>query len=150
MKNIENYFEYNHNLSAGAQPTAEQIAWLKENGVEAIVNISPVSTKNYLKEEAALIEQLDMAYVHFPIDCSNLKAHHYLTFKGILDGLKGKKTFVHCGGNIKTSNLIHMYHVLEKDVNEAESAHQLLQVQTPEEKWLNYFKRFGMEGLMPA
>ncbi len=145
---IDNFLEYDEMLSSGAQPNSEQIIELKENGFEAIVSISPVSTRNYLPEEAELTESLSMNFVHFPIDCSNLKPVHYTTFNGIMKGLEGKKTFVHCGGNIKSSNLIHMYNVLEKGNDELESASVLQKVQQPEEKWLKYFKAFGMKGIL--
>ena len=145
---ISNYIEYSNNLAAGAQPSIEDLKSLKEKGFEAIVNISPFSTKNYLPEEPEIIEKLNMYFVHFPIDCSNLQDFHYPTFKGILNGLKNKKVFVHCGGNIKSSNLIHMYNVLENHINELDSAKTLSQIQTPEHKWIEYFKKFGMHGML--
>ena len=144
---IQNYYQYSNLLSSGAQPTAEQIASLKIEGFEAVVNISPASTRNALKDEAQIVESLQMDYVHFPVDCSNLRPIHYQTFKGIMNGLEGKKIFVHCGGNIKSSNLLHMYHVLEKEMDEAESLKTLKRIQNPEEKWFYYFKRMGMKGL---
>lgn len=144
---IQNYYQYNESLAAGAQPTPEQIAALKENGFDAVVNISPVSARNALKDEAVLVEQLKMDYIHFPVDCSNLRPVHYLAFQGIMSGLEGKKVFVHCGGNIKSSNLLHMYHVLEKGIDEAESLATLKKIQNPEEKWFRYFKMMGMQGI---
>jgi protein tyrosine phosphatase (PTP) superfamily phosphohydrolase (DUF442 family) len=144
---IQNYYQYNEFLASGAQPIAEQLSVLKQNGFEVLVNISPASARNALKEEAHLVEQHNMDYVHFPVDCSNLRPMHYTTFKGIMNGLEGKKVFVHCGGNIKSSNLIHMYHVLEKQAEEAESLKTLRNIQEPEEKWFNYFRQMGMQGL---
>jgi protein tyrosine phosphatase (PTP) superfamily phosphohydrolase (DUF442 family) len=143
---IQNYYQYNECLAAGAQPTAQQIAALKENGFEAVVNISPVSARNALKEEAEVVERLQMDYIHFPVDCSNLRPIHYLAFKGIMNGLEGRKVFVHCGGNIKSSNLLHMYHVLENGIDERESLVTLRKIQNPEEKWFRYFKMMGMQG----
>lgn len=143
---IQKYFQYNEMLASGAQPSVDQLEALKEQGFEAIVNISPVSAKNALYHEAQIVEQLGMDYVHFPVDCSNLRAVHYHTFKGIMAGLEGKKTFVHCGGNIKSSNLLHMYHVLEKGANEEDSFKTLKKIQSPEEKWFSYFKSMGMQG----
>ncbi|MCU4166399.1 fused DSP-PTPase phosphatase/NAD kinase-like protein [Carboxylicivirga caseinilyticus] len=144
---IFNYFEYNNTLSAGGQPTEDQIQELKNKGFEAIVSLSPVSTKNYLPNEAELTEKLGIDFIHFPVDCSQLQPIHYTTFKGIMHGLNGKKIFVHCGGNIKTSNLIHMYKELELGVNESDSLNELKRIQNPEEKWFSYFKSFGMQGL---
>lgn len=144
---IQNYYQYNETLASGAQPTPGQIAALREKGFEAVVNISPVSARNALREEADLVEKQQMDYVHFPVDCSNLRPLHYTTFKGIMDGLENKKVFVHCGGNIKSSNLLHMYHVLEKGVNETESLQTLKRIQNPEEKWFRFFKAMGMQGI---
>jgi protein tyrosine phosphatase (PTP) superfamily phosphohydrolase (DUF442 family) len=145
--NIQKFYQYDEMLATGAQPTSGDISGLKENGFEVVVNISPASARNSLKEESQLVEQQNMDYVHFPVDCSNLRPIHFNTFKGIMKGLEDKKVFVHCGGNIKSSNLLHMYHVLEKGVDEAASLNILKQIQEPEEKWFNYFQKMGMKGI---
>jgi protein tyrosine phosphatase (PTP) superfamily phosphohydrolase (DUF442 family) len=144
---IMNFYQYNEMLASGAQPTPEQIEKLKINGFEVVFNISPSSAKNALKEEALIVETNRMDYIHFPVDCSNLRPLHYSTFKGIMNGIQAKKVFVHCGGNIKSANLIHMYHVLEMGIDESESYKTLLKIQNPETKWFQYFKSFGMKGL---
>lgn len=144
---IFNFYQYNELLAAGGQPSAEQLAELKEGGFEAVVNLSPSSTRNYLPNEAQLTEELGMHLVHFPVDCSKLEELHFSMFKQIMQSLEGKKVFVHCGGNVKSSNLIHMYQVLEKGHDEEESLVHLKKIQQPEEKWFRYFKQFGMQGL---
>ena len=144
---IGNFYQYSGELAAGAQPTVDQFIDLKDDGFDVIFNISPYSTRNAIHNEGEIIEKLGMHYVHFPIDCSSLKPIHYKTFEGIMNGLKEKKVFVHCGGNIKSSNLIHMYHVIENQVDEVESLHTLKKIQNPEQKWFDYFKSFGMKGV---
>lgn len=144
---IPKYYKYNDLIASGAQPSIHHFETLKEEGFEVIVNISPVSAKNAIKEEAMIVESLKMDYVHFPVDCSNLRPLHYHTFKGIMDGLEDKRVFVHCGGNIKSSNLLHMYHVLEKGWDESQSLKSLKKIQDPEEKWYQFFKKMGMQGL---
>lgn len=147
LEKINNYYAYSELLSAGGQPTAEQLGILKEAGVELILNISPVSARNALHNEHQLVEILRMDYVHFPVDCSNLRTFHYATFRNILKSAEAKKTFVHCGANIKSSNLIHMYQVLEKGLNEKDSLQVLLSIQQPEEKWFRYFHELGMQNM---
>lgn len=144
---IENYYQYNSHLASGAQPSEAQFADLKEAGFEAVVNLSPVSTRNAITAEAAVVDNTGMTYVHFPVDCSHLQPHHYATFEGIVKGMKDKKIFVHCGGNIKSSCLIHMYHVLANGMDEATSLETLLKIHQPEEKWFDYFRLMGMEGV---
>ena len=144
---IFNFLQYNELLAAGGQPTKEQITQLQKEGYKAIINLSPVSTKNYLHDEAMEVEKAGMQYVHYPIDCSNLKLSHFVTFRNILKSLEEKRVFVHCGRNIKSSNLIHMYYVVEKGEKEEKSLQILRKIQIPEEKWLSYFRQFGMAGL---
>jgi protein tyrosine phosphatase (PTP) superfamily phosphohydrolase (DUF442 family) len=144
---IINFYQYSENLAAGGQPTAGQLKALKEDGFEAVFNISPASTRNYLADEAETVEKLNMDYVHFPIDCSNLKDSHYAVFSNVVKLFEGKKLFIHCGGNIKSSNLLHIYFVLEKGRDEAESIQELKKIQTPEAKWFSYFQKLGMAGI---
>lgn len=145
-KELPRYFKVNDSYATGAQPTAEGIGLLKKEGYTAIVNISPASTPNFLPEEGQISEGLNMEYVHYPVDCSNLKDRHYKVFSQILKGLDGEKVFIHCGGNIKSSSLMHMYRVIENKEEEKESLEDLLKIQNPEEKWFDYFRRFGMAG----
>lgn len=140
----DRFFRYHDKLASAAQPSPEQLAELKAQGWEVVVNLSPSSTRNALKDEASTVEALGMDYVHFPVDCSRLRPVHYQTFRGVLNGLEGRRVFVHCGGNIKSSNLIHMYHVLEKGVPAGESFATLKTIQDPEPKWFTYFESMGM------
>ena len=142
---IGNFYQYSETLAAGAQPSDDQFSDLKNDGFEVIINISPVNAKNALNNEAEIVENLKLDYVHFPVDCSNLRPIHYQTFEGIMNGATGKKVFVHCGGNIKSSNLIHMYHVIRAGINEKESLQTLYKIQQPEPKWFDYFKTMGMK-----
>lgn len=138
------YYRYDENLASGTQPSAEDLQDLKEEGWEVVVNLSAASTRNALKDEASIVERLGMEYLHFPVDCSELEAFQYLTFKGILNGFAGRRIFVHCGGNIKSSNLIHMYQVLERGIPESESLAVLKKIQNPEPKWFRYFEAMGV------
>ncbi len=147
MHTITNFYQYSKNLAAGAQPTVDDFIELKNEGFDVIFNISPYTTRNAIHNEAEIIEKLGLYYVHFPVDCSNLKPLHYKTFEGIMNGLRGKKVFVHCGGNIKSSNLIHIYDVLVNGKDEKESLQTLYKIQNPEEKWFKYFKLLGMKGI---
>lgn len=144
--NIMNFYKYNDALAAGGQPSIAQIEQLKNAGYEAIVNLSPITTPNYVSSENEKVEKLGMKYIHFPVDCSNLESMHFNVFKGIMNGMKGKKVFVHCGGNIKSSNLIHAWHVVENMVEEKQSLETLYKIQQPEQKWFSYFKDLGMNG----
>jgi protein tyrosine phosphatase (PTP) superfamily phosphohydrolase (DUF442 family) len=146
LSDINSFYSYHDSLASGAQPSPEHLKMLRDEGFEAVVNISTENARNALSEEARIASDLNLTYIHFPVDCSNLQELHYNTFKAIMNSLEGKKTFVHCGANIKSSNLIHMYHVLEKGKDELHSFLELKKIQEPEEKWNLYFRTMGMHG----
>lgn len=142
----ENFYQYSEKLASGAQPTEAEIVELKKAGFEVVFNISTSSARNSVANEASIVEKLGMKYVHFPVDCSDLQPFHYNTFKGIMNGISEKKVFVHCGANIKSSNLVHIYEVLELGKDEQESLRTLQKIQQPEDKWFDYFLKLGMKG----
>jgi len=144
--NLPRFHLYSTQLASGAQPGPDHLEELKALGYDVVVNLSPASTRNALKDEAVLVETLGLDYVHFPVDCSHLRPLHYFTFAGILNGFEGKRVFVHCGGNIKSSNLVHMFQVLEGGIDERLSFQTLKTIQDPEAKWFEYFRSMGMQG----
>ena len=143
----DNFYQYSEKLASGAQPTEAEITELKKAGFKMIFNISTSTARNAVANEASIVEKLGMKYVHFPVDCSDLQPIHYKTFSGIMNGISDEKVFVHCGANIKSSNLIHMYDVLECGKDEKESLVTLYKIQQPEDKWFSYFQEMGMEGI---
>jgi protein tyrosine phosphatase (PTP) superfamily phosphohydrolase (DUF442 family) len=138
------FHQYHQSLASAAQPSLEQFKELKAQGWDVILNLSPASTRNALRDEALVVEQLSMDYVHFPVDCSELRPSHYQTFRDILKALEDRRVVVHCGGNIKSSNLIHMYQVLENRVPVETSLATLKTIHDPEPKWFTYFEAMGV------
>lgn len=141
---LPNFAEVNDHLATGAQPTPEGISQLKELGFKAILNLSPISTPNYLEIEGALAAELELEYVHSPVDCSNLKMSHYDSFRLFVTAFHGKKTFVHCGGNIKSSALMHPYLVKELGMDEKKSLGMLMDIHVPEAKWFDLYEKIGL------
>jgi protein tyrosine phosphatase (PTP) superfamily phosphohydrolase (DUF442 family) len=144
---ISNFIQYNEWLASGSRPKTEQIQELKNNGFEVVLNILPLTAKNPLADEDIQVKKAGMKYQHLPLDYTNVIPELYELFKSTLNSFSGEKTFVHCGGNIYSSNLVHMYLVLEKEMTETESSQYLLKIHKPTEIWINYFKSFGMIGI---
>lgn len=142
---IKNFISHNQWISSGSRPTAEQIIELRQNGFDAVLNIVPLTAKNPLPDENVIVESLDMQYVHLPLDYTDVAPELYESFKNALHGLSTKKVFVHCGGNIYSSNLLHMFLVLETGMDESSSLQLVLKVHTPSDIWFRFFESFGMQ-----
>lgn len=142
------YFQtVNHSIAAGAQPKPQDIQDLHSHGYNVILNISPTNTRNYLPEEEQLAKDLGMDYHHLPIDCSNLQAQQYHDFEQILDATLSKpnaKVFIHCGMNIKSSGMLHIYRTQKLGQSKEEAAKALLETPGHEPKWTKYWANWGV------
>lgn len=144
--NIPQFQKVNDSLALGGQPQAGSIEWLAQKGFKTILNISPASTPNYVANEGSLAADNGIQYVHYPVDCSNLQTEHYETFAGILNTFRSLgPVFVHCGMNIKSSGLAHIYRVKELEETEEYALEELLKTPEHEAKWFDYYKQFDLK-----
>jgi len=134
--------ETDHLVTAG-QPRAEDFAMLREQGFEAVVNISTPTARNFLPDEARHVLAAGMAYVHAPVDCSNLTPEHYAMVRGALGAFAGKKVLLHCAGNVKASGLAHVYRVKELGEPQGALREALQDNDWHEPKWFAYFDAMG-------
>ena len=140
---IPNYQDVSSSLATAAQPGSADFTWLRQQGFEAVINVSTPTAKNFLADEAKLALDAGLAYVHAPVDCTSLTPQHYAMVKGLLDAFSGKKVLLHCAGNIKSSGLAHIYRGRELGEDRAQ-LRQALQAQGwHEPKWYRYFDQMG-------
>lgn len=131
-------------LATGAQPAAPDFAWLREQGYEAVVNLNLPGARNYVADEAALVDGLGMTYVDVPTDCTVLTADKYERFEAAMAGLEGKRVFVHCAANIKSSGMMHVFRVLRRGEAPAAVRAEVDQLGVElEPKWHAFFAEMG-------
>lgn len=141
---IKAFFRIDDTLSTGAQPGPEDLAWLAGQGFTAVLNVNTDTARNYLPQEAALLAERGVRYVHHPIDCAVLTPDKYQGFKAALDGLAGKgPVFVHCAGNVKVTGMMHVYRILERKEDPARVSADLAKLPSLEPKWYRYFEQLG-------
>ena len=144
---IERYVEVDALIATAAQPGPEAIAWLRGHGFEAVVNLSTPTAKNFLRDEARLVLEAGMAYVHAPVDCSRLVPEHYEVLEGVLGAFRGRKVLVHCAGNVKSSALVALYRHLARGEPLAPLVDGLRAQGWHEAKWFDYFERMAAQGV---
>lgn len=83
----------------------EKIAALAKAGVELVINLQANEELEF--DEAAVVEQANMAYEHLPINSANdLKQLNVLAFDNILRRHHGKKTVIHCGSGSRVGAVV--------------------------------------------
>ena len=65
---LYNYYEYSPGLLSSGQPTREQFPAIAKAGVEAVINLAPVTDPGALADEAEVVSKLGMGYVHIPVN----------------------------------------------------------------------------------
>ena len=143
---IFNFLKINDTVLTAGQPTEENLKELADDGVGYILNLSPTSTKNYLPNEAEIVESLKMKYIHFPIDCSVLYEEQYKVFKSIFSSIEDKKVFIHCGGNVKSLGFYHIYRIKELGDSLVDAKKDIAKIGVHDQKWEEYFTKLGAWG----
>ena len=103
LSSIFNYLPINSQLSTSGQPTEEQFASIKAAGFDVVINLAPHDTENSLRDEAAVVDQLAMNYIHIPVNFSKPSESKFGLFIDAMVQSKNKKIWLHCAANMRAS-----------------------------------------------
>lgn len=100
----------NAKVSAGGQPSEEDIAALKASGVRKIINLRRVGEQNQPLDpdaEGDAVKRAGMEYLHIPVDPKNLDPSSAEAVAKAIDASDGP-VYVHCaaGGRAVTHALL--------------------------------------------
>ena len=100
---ILNWREWSSEVSLSGQPTEAQLADLKAQGVENVINLGPHSNEGALPDEAGTVANLGMIYIYIPVDFDAPTQGNFNQFSAALDRCAGTRTHVHCIYNARVS-----------------------------------------------
>jgi uncharacterized protein (TIGR01244 family) len=100
----------NAKISAGGQPTEEDIAALKASGVRKIINLRRAGEQNQPLDpdaEGEVVKRAGLEYLHVPVDPKNLDPSSAAAVAKAIEETDGP-VFVHCaaGGRAVTHALL--------------------------------------------
>ena len=110
MNEILNYVKINEFISTAGQATCEQFKLIKENNFDVVINLALSTATNALENEDKIVTQLQMTYVHIPVDFEEPKLSDLQLFLNIMKAFDDKKVFVHCAKNYRVSAFMYVYH----------------------------------------
>ena len=135
VTDIFNFVPISERLGTAGQPTSEQIAALKDAGYEVVINLATGTTPRDLPNEASLLQQHGIAYVHIPVVWEQPTADNLSQFFTAMDANQDKKCFVHCIANARVSAFVMLYRVLRQGVPLEEARALMHQIWTPNPTW---------------
>ncbi|MBX9605636.1 MAG: protein tyrosine phosphatase family protein [Gammaproteobacteria bacterium] len=110
---LYNYYEYSPRLLSAGQPTREQFPAIRAAGVEAVINLAPVTDPGALADEGDVVRGLGMGYRHIPVDWDHPPAADVETFLATMAQFAGKRVLVHCYAGSRASAFVYVYRLRE-------------------------------------
>jgi len=106
---IYNSIQINDRLLTAGQPTEDQLRAAAEEGFTAVINLVPLGSLNELPDEAGLVRELGLTYVHIPVDWQNPTDGDFDDFVAALDRLSNAKLLIHCAANYRVTAFYGLY-----------------------------------------
>ncbi|MGD9146123.1 MAG: protein tyrosine phosphatase family protein [Anaerolineae bacterium] len=141
LDDIVNYLEISELLGTGGQPTAEQFSDIQTAGYEVVVNLAMPDSTNALPNEAELVREQGMEYVHIPVVWEDPGDDDLDRFFRTMAQARGRKVFVHCVVNWRVSCFVYLYRVVELGIAMKRAEQSLLRIWKPEPVWQGFLER---------
>jgi uncharacterized protein (TIGR01244 family) len=93
--NIKNFLRVNEEICTGGQPSMDDLAKMKEQGVKAIINLRQASEYN-AEEEAARVKELGLRYFHIPVKSTEPKDEQVAEFLKVMADPANRPVYIHC------------------------------------------------------
>lgn len=110
IADIYNFLQIDNLFATSGQPSEAQFQLIKDAGFDTVINLAPTSVlENSVINEAEVLSQLNMRYVHIPVDFKNPTEEDFRAFIEALSGCVPQKLWVHCAANMRVSAFTYRY-----------------------------------------
>jgi len=106
---IKGFLPVSEELATAGQPSAEQLAAVRAEGFEVVVNLGLLDPKYCLPDEAGTVAALGMAYHHVPVDFQGPTGANFEEFQRVMRQARGQRVFVHCAANLRVSCFVALF-----------------------------------------
>jgi protein tyrosine phosphatase (PTP) superfamily phosphohydrolase (DUF442 family) len=141
LSEIFNFVAVSDDLGTAGQPTAEQLQAVKDAGYDVVINLATGTTPRDLPNEAQLLAEHGVDYVHIPVVWETPTAENLRQFFKAMDDNQDKKCFVHCIANMRVSAFVYLYRILRQGVPEPEARATMNRLWEPNAVWQSFIDK---------
>jgi protein tyrosine phosphatase (PTP) superfamily phosphohydrolase (DUF442 family) len=135
LESILNFQAVSPAIGTAGQPAPEQFASIRAAGYEAVVNLAMPDSTNAVPNEAELVQDLGMDYVHIPVVFEAPTLIDLHRFFETMVRFRCRRVFVHCALNWRVSVFVLLYSVLYLGIPRSEAEQLLLRIWQPNTTW---------------
>lgn len=110
LEQIVNFYQINENIATSGQPVIEQFQAISAKGFEVLINLALSDSPNVIEDEHKIIKNLNMTYVHIPVDFKSPSLEDLELFFKHIEKYHDKKIFIHCAMHWRVSAFMFLYH----------------------------------------
>ncbi|HEY4324795.1 MAG TPA: protein tyrosine phosphatase family protein [Mucilaginibacter sp.] len=140
MSSIYNFHKVSDLLACAGQPREGQLASLADEDYKVVINLGLADGRYALKDEAASVKALGMAYYHIPVIFDEPKTEELTSFISLMKKCADEKTFVHCAANYRASAFVGLYLFAINKLNEDEMEDFIDNIWRPEPIWESFIE----------
>lgn len=135
LETIKQYQKINDKLHTSAQPLAEEFKSIKQAGVEMVINLARIDSPGAIANEAEIVQQNELDYIHIPVDFKNPEAADLRSFFNTMEQNDGKSIWVHCAYNWRVSCFVYLYRIIKQDCDHETARQDMLAIWNPDDTW---------------
>jgi protein tyrosine phosphatase (PTP) superfamily phosphohydrolase (DUF442 family) len=140
VETIINYYELADGLVSSGQPTAQELAAIRDAGYQVIINLVPTDATMALEGEKAIVEDLGLQYIHIPVIWDHPTPQNLDAFYEAMQTNRDKKVFVHCEVNYRASSFLYLYRRKSLGVEEKQARQDLQWIWVPNPTWTRFIQ----------
>ena len=151
LAEINNFRQYTPVFASAGQPSREQLRSLWAEDFERIVYLAFSTNPGAITDEDKLVKDLEMDYLHIPVDFNDPQADEFQVFADYLQRAPNKKTLLHCQVNFRATAFSFLYRVIYQGVSVQQAKADMNTVWQPDTVWRDFiFAVLAAHNIDPA
>lgn len=135
INKIKNYYRIDDKIASAGQPAADEFNLIRQAGFDLIINLALPDSPHAIENEAEIVNQENMDYLHIPVDFKAPSLTDLHRFFNVMEQHEQKNIFVHCALNWRVSAFLFLYRTIKCDYPVSDALSDLHNVWTPDDTW---------------
>ncbi len=140
LEQIFNFLPLSSTLASSGQPSEEQFKRIAKAGFCTVVNLAPHGAENALEDEALVLKELGLHYIHIPVDFKQPTDWDYKRFCHAMKEVGDNPVWVHCAANMRVSAFLYRYRIEKLGEDKAVARRDMEKIWTPFGVWKDFIE----------